>query len=127
MENKAQIKEVKSRKKNSKNAAKKSSVRITADQKQWADDFLEKANSKKFGRSIKFEDAFQLFLEEMNERHMEILRERSLTGDDRKEILRQKYIEQNGQISKADFTEFMMKPEYLEFMRSQGLWEKVAA
>ena len=42
----------------------------------------------------------------------------SLSNEDRKEQLRQIYIKKIGPITKDEFTGFMMKPDFLDFIKS---------
>lgn len=56
-----------------------------------------------------------------------VRRDNSLSNEDRKEILRQKYIEHRGPISKDEFTGFMMKSEFQEFLNAINLKVNVAS
>jgi hypothetical protein len=49
------------------------------------------------------------------ETDLRFLQEKSISNIDRIEILRQKYMEQNGEISKDEFAGFMLTPEFLSF------------
>lgn len=119
MENKLQIKKTKSNKKNSKAAADMASVRIRSESKQKASALLDEANKKEFGRTVKFDELFDLAIGLVNREHIELLQSRSMTNEDRKENLRQKYIAVNGPISKDEFTGFMMTPQFQDFLRQQ--------
>ena len=72
--------------------AKSASVRVRANAKARASLLLEAANKKKLGRKIKFEDLFDLALGLVADEHLKLLQERSLSNEDRKERLREKYI-----------------------------------
>ena len=119
MENKTQIKKAKSNKKNSKAATDVVSVRIRSESKQKASVILDEANKKGFGRTVKFDELFDLAIDLINREHIELLQSRSMTNEDRKEELRQKYVALNGPISKDDFTGFMMTPQFQDFLREQ--------
>jgi len=101
----------------SKSVAKSASVRVHQEAKERAALLLLAANRKKQGRKIKFEDLFELALGLVTDEHLKQLQECSLYNEDRKEILRQKYISVRGQISKYEFTEFMMTAVFHEFLK----------
>ena len=86
----------------SKNVAKSASVRVHQEAKERAALLLVAANKKKQGRKIKFEDLFELALGLVTDEHLKQLQECSLTHEDRKEILRQKYISARGEISRDE-------------------------
>lgn len=126
MEAKMQNMESKKRKKISKGSNQKSVIRVSTALKDRIETILKKVNKNKIGRrKVKVEELFEILISEFRDEHEKTLRESSMNGDDRKEMLRQKYIEKYGEISKAEFTDFMMKPEYIEFMRAQGHWTEV--
>jgi hypothetical protein len=116
MESKPQTSESKTALLKEKNGSKQVHVRVSLASKKIAIGLLGKANSKKFGRKIKFDALFDLALTLVTSEHLKVLQEQSMTNEDRKEILRQKYVEKYGSISKDDFTGFMMKPEYIDFL-----------
>jgi hypothetical protein len=101
----------------SKSIPKSASVRVRLAAKERAALLLLAANKKRLGRKIKFEDMFELALGLVTEEHIKLLQDRSLTYEDRKEILRQKYISVHGAISKDDFTGFMMTAAFHEFLK----------
>lgn len=115
MENKVQIKKTKVRMKRPKNTRKMVSVRISSGSKEKASSFLVEANSKAFGRTIKFDELFELAINLVTAEHLKTLQGQSMTNKDRKEILRKKYMELNGYISEDDFIGFMMTPQFQEF------------
>ena len=94
-----------------------SSVRVSITSKKRADSLLLAINKKKLGRKVKFDDLFDLAIELVTDEHCKMLQERSLTHEDRKEILRQKYIAARGAISKDEFTGFMMTAAFPEFLK----------
>jgi hypothetical protein len=102
------------------------SVRIKSDSKKAAKALLEKANKKDFGRTVKFDELFDLAIGLINSEHIELLQRRSMTNEDRKENLRQKYVALKGPISKDEFTGFMMTPQFQDFLRQQENLKSVA-
>lgn len=102
---------------NGKSASEFASVRVKAESKNKADSILSLANKKKFGRKIKLHDLFEFSLTLLTDEHIALLQDKALSNEDRKELLRQKYIELRGSITKDEFTGFMMKPEFLDFVR----------
>lgn len=54
------------------------------------------------------------------------LQEKSMTHEDRKERLRQRYIEERGPISKDEFTGFMLSADFVEFMKAHEGFSNVA-
>ena len=104
----------------SKIVAKSASVRVHLAAKERAALLLLNANKKKLGRKIKFEDLFELALGLVTDEHLKQLQECSLTHEDRKEILRQKFISVRGQISKDEFIGFMMTADFQDFLNEQG-------
>jgi len=108
MESKEQTKEIRTAKRNSKSAAKCASIRIKSESKKAARALLAKANTKTFGRSVKFDELFELALTLVTPTHIEMLQNQSMTNEDRKEQLRQGYIKKHGPISKDEFTGMMI-------------------
>jgi hypothetical protein len=106
--------------KRSKAQAKKKSIRVSLETSNKADRILDLANEKKAGAKIKLDQVFSLALDLINEIHIEKLKMDSLKNSDRQELLRQKYIEQFGQISKEEFIGFTMTDAYSEFLKSQS-------
>lgn len=100
--------------------AKSASVRVRANAKERASLLLEAANKKKLGRKIKFEDLFDLALGLVADEHLKLLQERSLSNEDRKERLREKYIAIHGSISRDAFTGYMMTADFQNFLNEQG-------
>lgn len=79
------------------------------------------ANKKKFGRKIKADQVLSLALDLLNDEHIRLLQEQSLTNEDRKEQLRQSYISEIGPISRDAFTGFMLTDEFAEFKKRKTL------
>lgn len=109
-----------------KNTTKYCSVRIKAESKKAAKAWLEKANKKDFGRTVKFDELFDLAIGLVTSEHIELLQDRSMTNEDHKENLRQKYVALIGPISKDGFTGFMMTPQFQDFLRQQGSLKSAA-
>lgn len=126
METKTQISESKASKKNQKGAAKHVSVRITTAAKRLAKSLRDEANKKAAGRKIMMDEIYDLALSLVTKEHLKMLQERSLTHEDRKETLRQKYVETRGSISRDEFTGFMMTAAFQEFLKEQSHVSKVA-
>lgn len=97
-----------------------SNIRVSQTSKDIADKHLKKANSKNFGKRIKVDELLQIGLSLITEDHIKSLQENSLSFEDRKENLRQVYIKEHGNISKDEFTGFMMKPDYFEFLNKHN-------
>jgi len=110
----------KANKPKSKSVTKSVSVRVQQEAKERAALLLLAANKKKQGRKIKFEDLFELALGLVTDEHLKLLQERSLTHEDRKELLRQKYIATRGPISRDEFLGFMMSADYATFLTEQN-------
>ena len=97
------------------------SIRVQLETQRKAERLLAVANKKRIGRKVKVDQLLNIALDLVTERHLQSLQEQSLTNEDRKELLRQKYIESRGQISKDEFTGFMMTAAFLEFMSATPL------
>jgi Rps23 Pro-64 3,4-dihydroxylase Tpa1-like proline 4-hydroxylase len=104
-----------------KNDSRYVSTRIKNESKNDAFSILALANKKKHGRKIKLPELLELAISLVKEEHIKMLQDQSMTNEDRKEILRQKYIQHRGSISRDEFTGFMMKPEFLDFVKEQEL------
>jgi hypothetical protein len=96
------------------------SVRIRAESKAIAKALLKTANDKDFGLSIKFDELCALAFDLVTEAHLKLLQERSMTNEDRRERLRQRYIKLRGPVTHDEFTGLMMKPEFFEFLKEHG-------
>jgi hypothetical protein len=101
-------------------ANKLKSIRVQLETQRKAERLLAVANKKKFGRKVKVDQLLNIALDLVTDRHLESLQERSLTNEDRKELLRQKYIETRGQISRDEFTGFMMSADFAIFLTEQN-------
>lgn len=112
--------ETKVAKTNLKTTQKMKSIRISLENQKKAEKFLALANKKKIGRTIKFDQVLGIALDLLTEEHVKRLQDQSLSNEDRKEILRQKWAELYGPLSKDAFTGFMMTPEYFEFLKEHA-------
>lgn len=110
----------------SKSDAKCASIRIRVGTKKAALAFRDQANNKAFGRSIKLDEVLELAVGKLTSEHVHELQEQSLTNEDRKELLRQKYIETRGPISRDEFTGFMMTDAFQEFLKESVVQINVA-
>ena len=95
-------------------------VRIRASTKERASLLLEAANKKKHGCKIKFEDLVEIAFGLVADEHLKLLQERSLSNEDRKERLREKYIAIHGPISRDAFIGYMMTVEFQNFLNEQS-------
>jgi Rps23 Pro-64 3,4-dihydroxylase Tpa1-like proline 4-hydroxylase len=120
MDSKVQKSELKNAKKSGRTAAKLASIRIKVSAKKTATSLLNEANLKKQGRKIKLDQLIELAMSLITPEHIKMLQEQSLTNEDRKEILRQKYVSIRGPISKDEFTGFIMTAEFHDFLREQS-------
>lgn len=100
---------------NSKSSTFFKSVRIKNETQKALDKILNNANKKKIGRKIKADQLIRFSLALVTEDHLVKLQSLSLTNEDRKELLRQKYIELRGPISKDEFTGFILSREAILF------------
>lgn len=107
--------------KRSKAQSKKKSIRLSSVTSSKADRILHLANEKKAGAKIKIDQVLSLALDLVSELHIQKLKMDSLKNSDRQELLRQKYIEQFGQISKEEFIGFTMTEAYAEFLKTQNI------
>ena len=118
--------ENKTSKSTTKTLIKGKSIRISSDLQKKSDRLLLSANKKKAGAKIKFEQLVNLALDLVQDEHIKMLQDKSLTGEDRKEILRQRYIAEIGPISKDAFTNFTLTAEFQTFLVAQKAAQIVA-
>jgi hypothetical protein len=105
---------------NTKVNAKNKSVRISLENQKKAEKILALANKKKLGRKIKIDHVLAIALDLVTDEHIRKMQDQSLSNEDRKEQLRQKYIEARGPISRDEFTGFMLTREFSEFLAQQS-------
>ena len=111
--------ENKTTKSNTKLITKNKSVRISLENQKKAEKILLLANKKKLGRKIKLDHILAIALDLVTEEHIRMMQDQSLSNEDRKEQLRQRYIEARGPISRDEFTGFMLTKEFFEFLAEQ--------
>ena len=110
--------EMKSTKSNSKETQKYKSIRISPEIQKKAEKILALINKKKLGRNVKINPLLNIALDLLTDEHFKKLQDESLTSDERKELLRQKWIELHGHVSKQEFKDIMMTKEYCDFLNS---------
>ena len=93
-------------------------IRISNDTKMLCSRISKIANQKKIGRKIKIDEILKLGLNLITYTEVKKIQNTSLSNEDRKEQLRQIYIKNIGPITKDEFTGFMMKPDFLDFIRN---------
>lgn len=93
-------------------------IRISNDTKMLCSRISKIANQKKIGRKIKIDEILKLGLNLITDTEIKKIQNTSLFNEDRKEQLRQIYIKKIGPITKDEFTGFMMKPDFLDFIRN---------
>lgn len=112
--------ESKSTKANLKSNQKPKSIRINPEVQKKAEKLLLSANKKKAGRKIKVDQLLNLALDLVSDEHIKRLQDQSLSNEDRKEQLRQRYIEMRGPITCDEFTGFMLTKEFSGFLVEQS-------
>jgi hypothetical protein len=90
-------------------------IRVKTETKIITTKLLKQANSKKIGRTVKPNDLINLALGLVTKEHIKTLQKQSFSFEDQKEIWRSIHIKKIGQISKDNFTGFMMNSEFLKF------------
>ena len=65
--------------------------------------FLERVNAKKFGRTVRFDEAMARAVKKLDQDDVEALQQGSLTNSDRVSMRYENYIEENGPISRDEF------------------------
>lgn len=118
--------ENKTAKANTKISVKNKSIRINIENQKKAEKILATANKKKLGRKIKLDQVLAIVLDLVTEEHIRKLQDQSLSNEDRKEQLRQRYIEARGPISRDEFTGFMLTKEFFEFLAAEPTKTNVA-
>lgn len=111
--------ENKTGKANTKINAKNKSVRINLENQKKAEKILALANKKKLGRKIKLDQVLAIVFDLVTDEHIRKMQDQSLSNEDRKEQLRQRYIIARGPISRDEFTGFMLTKEFFEFLTEQ--------
>ncbi|OYZ23580.1 MAG: hypothetical protein B7Y39_04550 [Bdellovibrio sp. 28-41-41] len=99
-----------------KSAAKMSSQRIDSEVKKRTEALLKLINNKTVGRKVRASHLFNFALGLITEGHINMLQTQSLTNEDRKELLRQKWTEMYGPITKDEFTGIMLTKGFSDFL-----------
>ena len=102
------------------NEAKRTTIRVRETTKVCALAKLKEINRKDFGRALKLDDLFDLAVCRLTEEDVKTLREKSLSNEDRREILRQNYIAKRGPISKDAFLGLILSPDFQSFLGEQS-------
>ena len=104
----------------SKSALKKESkataIRIRFETQKRAVQILQAVNKKELGRKVKVDSLIELALSLVNDEHIKVLQQKSFTNEDRKELLRQKYISERGPISRDELVGFMLTLSRLMYL-----------
>ncbi len=104
----------------SQNDTKRTTIRVRESIKVGALAKLKEINRKDIGRALKLDDLFELAISRLTEADVKTLQEKSLSNEDRREILRQKYIAVRGPISRDSFLGFIISPEFQNFLNEQS-------
>lgn len=96
------------------------SIRISLENQKKVEKILALANKKKLGRKIKIDHVLAVALDLVIEEHIRKMQDQSLSNEDRKEQLRQRYIELRGPISRDEFVGFMLTQEFFIFLAEQS-------
>lgn len=115
--------ENKNTKTNSKVNQKMKSIRINSENQKRLEKVILLANKKKIGRKIKADQVLSLALDLVNEEHIKKMQGQSLSNEDRKELLRQKWSEIYGAITKDEFTGVMLTKEFSDFLGATNINE----
>ncbi len=111
----------KTNKSESKVGQKFKSIRVNLHNQKKLEKILLAANKKKKGRKVKLDHLLEIALDLIEDHHIKMLQDRSMTNEDRQEELRQKYIATRGPISRDEFIGFTMSPDYFEFLKMNSL------
>ncbi len=96
------------------------SIRISRETQKKLDCILVLVNKKTIGRKIRPDQLLSLAIELVVEEHVKILQEQSMTNEDRMEVLRRRYSELHGPMSKDAFLGVMLSPEFQTFLSEQS-------
>jgi hypothetical protein len=110
----------------SKKSTKQYSIRINSENQKKIEKLLAVANKKKLGRKIKIDQLLNQALELVAEEQIKTLQNQSLTNEDRKELLREKYSEKYGPTSKDAFIGVMLTKDFSIFL-SENKIDAIAA
>lgn len=87
------------------------SVRVRPQNKVRFNKLLASANKKDSGGKIVADDLFGLMLDKITPKDLQQLQHKSLSNEDRIELLRRAYVKVRGQITKDDFFGFTLSAE----------------
>lgn len=96
------------------------SVRVRPQSKIRFNQLLWNVNTKDSGRKVVADNLFALMLDRISTRDLQELQRRSLTNEDRVEMLSRTYIKVRGHISKDDFLGFTLSTEFPNFLQQHG-------
>lgn len=89
------------------------------------DQLIEKANQKEIGQKIKTDDIIFLGLKAVTDRSIKKLQSSSLTNEDKKNYLFQKYLKENPNATIDEFTGFMMSANFQKFLKQHNDFESL--
>jgi hypothetical protein len=95
------------------------SLRMHIETQKKIEKLLYSANKKNLGRRVKIDQLLCLALSLVTSDHITTLQDQSLTNEDRKEQLRQRYIAIHGPTSKDEFLGLMLSPQFQQFLSEQ--------
>lgn len=105
----------------SKNLSAYDSVRVRPQNKARFNKLLAAANKKDSGGKIVADDLFGLMLDRITPKDLQHLQNKSLSNEDRIELLRRAYVKVRGQITKDYFFGFTLSTEFPEFLHKHGI------
>lgn len=109
-----------------KKPSKGASVRITNEDAKLLKSLRARIRSKPGVGNVRVGEIVAVALRLVGDAQVREMQEQAMTTQHRKEQLRQKYVATRGPISEKDFEEFMMTPEYAEFLLEQRRSESAA-
>jgi hypothetical protein len=92
------------------------SIRVRQATKSAALAKLKEINQKQLGRKIKPDELLCFAINRLTDEDVKALQEMSLSNEDRKAKMRQRYVEIHGPISEDEFTGFTFTPEFQTFL-----------
>ena len=95
-----------------------SSLRVSSATKELSEKLRQQVNGLSYGkRKLSLDEIVMFSLKLVTEKHIKMLQQERLTHTDRMELLRQRYIEKNGPITKEEFVGFVMTSEFQKFKK----------
>ena len=101
----------------SQNDTKRITMRVRETTRSVALAKLKEINQKQLGRKVKADELLTFAINRMTNEDVKALQEMSLSNEDRKKRMRQKYIEVHGPISEDEFTGFTFSCEFQAFLK----------